>query len=491
MLFEITDLLVILPELFVCLMAFALLLVGLFGGKNSPSIVNGCAIVALMPVLYFLIAAPNYVEVAFSGMVISNSFIKAVNALLVIGSALVLVISSDWLSIKEHRNFEYPVLILLSLVGMMVLVSSSNLLSLYMGLELTSLPLYVLASIDRDSPRSNESGLKYFVLGSLASGMMLFGLSLIYGFAGTLSFDVLQAGFLSASHTASLAHAPLAINVGVLMGLLLVMVGFCFKISAVPFHMWTPDVYEGAPTPVTAFFAIAPKIAALTLFARLLNQTFGELVDYWQQVIIFISIASMLVGAFGALKQTNIKRLLAYSSIGHVGYGLIAIASASEAGMKGLLIYLALYLVMSIGAFSCVLLMRRKGVYVEEISELAGLGQTSPCMAFMLSVFMFSMAGIPPLAGFFGKMYVFLAAIQSGLYVLAVVGVLSSVVAAFYYLKLVKLMYFDEPAASFDKANAGALTVVMTAAGMFTLVYFLYPTPLITTAKAAVQALAL
>ncbi|MCH2548222.1 MAG: NADH-quinone oxidoreductase subunit N, partial [Alphaproteobacteria bacterium] len=281
------------------------------------------------------------------------------------------------------------------------------------------------------------------------------------------------------------------ISAGELVGLLIMIIGFSFKLSAVPFHIWTPDVYEGAPTPVTAFFAIAPKIAALAIFARVLMQPFGDLIVYWQQVIVFISVATMLVGALGAITQTNIKRLLAYSSIGHVGYALIGIAAGTEDGASALLIYLALYIFMTIGAFCCVLLMRRKGEYVEQISELSGLAQTRPLMAACMAIFMFSMAGIPPMAGFFGKFYIFAAAVNSGLYILAVIGVALSVIAAYYYLKVIKVMYFDEARTPFDKDMSGGMRLVLTVCSMFTLLFFLYPTPIIAYAKEAVKSLSL
>ncbi|MEI6730296.1 MAG: NADH-quinone oxidoreductase subunit N, partial [Pseudomonadota bacterium] len=349
------------------------------------------------------------------------------------------------------------------------------LMALYISLELASLPLYLLASFERDSLRSTESGVKYFVLGAIASGIMLFGSSLLYGFTGSLSFSVFAN-----------LHS---LSSGALLGLVLVITGFCFKISAAPFHNWTPDVYQGAPTPVTAYFSVVPKIAAMAIFIRFLIQAFGGLIHDWQQIILFVSALSMIVGALGGLTQTNIKRLLAYSSIGHVGYALMGLASGTLIGVSGIIVYFTLYIAMSIGAFACILYMQREGEYVEEISDLSGIAKTKPGIAFALALFMFSMAGIPPLAGFFGKMYVFLAAMESGLSTLAVIGVLSSVVACFYYLKIVKVMYFDDIIEPLDNVESNTLGVTIMLCALFTLLFFIMPTPLIYYANLAAGAL--
>lgn len=485
MMFDLSNLAFIVPEVFLSLSVLLLLVTGVYGGNRmTPAVLFG-AVLAVIVAVTLLIARPSETFSIFNGMMQGDGFTHLSKILLLLGAGLVLILSADWLKGAEQQIFEYPVLILLSVLGMMVMVSAGSLLTLYMGLELTSLPLYVLASIRRDMLRSTEAGLKYFVLGSLASGMMLFGMSLIYGFSGTLGFETLTQIFGETVRMAEANNAPMAISGGLLVGLLLVMVGLCFKISAVPFHMWTPDVYEGAPTPVTAFFAVAPKIAALCIFARLLMQPFGELLEYWQQIIVFVSMASMIVGALGAMMQSNIKRLLAYSSIGHVGYALVGIASGSIAGLESLLIYLALYLFMSAGAFGCVLLMRRKGEYVEQISELSGLSAERPLLAATIALFMFSMAGIPPLAGFFGKFYVLRAALESGLYALAIVGVVSSVVAAFYYIKIVKLMYFDEAKQPFDQETSASMRLVIATCSAVTLLFFLYPSPLLQYVKSS------
>ena len=491
MVFDILNLAPIVPEVVMAIVALGLLMVGAFGGSKALPLVNFGTILTLLVSICLLWVHSKDTSSGFDGMVIANGFTNLSKILILTGAALVLFISFDWQEKEVSGVFEYPVLVLLSVLGMMVMVSAGSMLVLYMGLELMSLPLYVLASIQRDSLRSTEAGLKYFVLGSLASGITLFGMSLVYGFTGTLQFDALATVFGGAASIAQATHMPMQVSGGAMVGMLLLMIGFFFKISAVPFHMWTPDVYEGAPTPVTAFFAVAPKIAALTILTRLLLEPFGDLHAYWQQIVIFVSVFSMFVGAVGALMQTNIKRLLAYSSIGHVGYALIGIASGSREGAQAIFIYLAIYLIMSVGTFCCVLLMRRKGEYIEEISELSGLSKSRPLFAAALAVFMFSLAGIPPLAGFFGKMYIFMSAIKGGLYGLAVIGVLTSVIGAFYYLKIVKIMYLDEEKLPFDRSMSLNMRLVMGGCGLFTVGYFLYPTPLILYAKQAAQALLL
>jgi NADH-quinone oxidoreductase subunit N len=376
-------------------------------------------------------------------------------------------------------SFEYAVLLLLAVLGMLLMISAGDLISLYLGVELQSLALYVVAAIARDSVRSSEAGLKYFVLGSLSSGMLLYGASLIYGFTGSTDFSVI----------ASIAQAqPAAQSVGLTIGLVFLLVGLAFKISAVPFHMWTPDVYEGAPTPVTAFFAAAPKLAAMALLMRVLLSAFPDVAPQWQQIIVFLSIASMLLGAFAAIGQTNIKRLMAYSSIGHIGYALIGLATNSEAGTQAVLVYLAIYLFMTIGAFACILSMREKLGMTEEIDALSGLAKTNLPMAFVLAMILFSMAGVPPLAGFFAKFYVFAAAIKAGLYALAVIGVLASVVAAYYYLRVVKIMFFDDAKQAFLPVDRGA-GLIMTIAGLFVLLFVLVPAPLVDAALVAARSL--
>jgi NADH-quinone oxidoreductase subunit N len=387
--------------------------------------------------------------------------------------------SLGYIRYERMERFEYPVLILLASTGMMMMVSANDLIALYLGLELQSLSLYVLAAFKRDSGRATEAGLKYFVLGALSSGMLLYGSSMIYGFAGSTSFPLIAQALAGGGQA----------SIGLVVGIVFLCAGLAFKVSAVPFHMWTPDVYEGAPTPVTAFFAVAPKVAAMALFVRALLSPFGEVAHDWQQIIIVISALSMILGAFAAIAQSNIKRLMAYSSIGHVGYALIGLAAGTQEGVRGILIYLAIYLAMNVGTFAIILSMRQKDRMVEGVQDLAGLAKTHPGMALLLAAFMFSLAGVPPLAGFFGKFYVFMAAINAGLYTLAVLGVLSSVVGAYYYLRIVKIMYFDEAAEPLAKPVRGELGAVMTVTGLFTILFFVMPGPLLAAAETAAKAL--
>ncbi len=392
------------------------------------------------------------------------------------GSAGALLLSLDYLHAERQEKFEYGVLFLLSTLGMLMLISAADLIALYLGLELMSLSLYVIAAYERDNARSTEAGLKYFVLGALSSGMLLYGASLIYGFTGTVNF----AGIAKATNAGA--------SIGLIFGLVFLFVGFCFKISAVPFHMWTPDVYEGAPTPVTAFFAAAPKVAGIAIFVRATMTAFPGIAHEWQQILTFVSIASMVLGAFAAIGQRNIKRLMAYSSIGHMGYALVGLDADSAQGVQGVLIYMSIYVTMTLGTFAVILAMRRDGKLVENIGDLAGLSRTQPTMAFFLAILLFSLAGIPPLAGFFAKFYVFLAAINAGLYVLAVIGVLTSVVGAYYYLAIVKIMYMDEPVRGFQ-TMPGLLGFVLGVAGLVNLLFFAYPAPLLGAATAAAKSL--
>ncbi len=404
---------------------------------------------------------------------------------MLIGAATCLVMSSDFLHHEGIERFEYPVLALLSTVGMLMMISANSLLALYLALELQSLALYVMTAFHRDQTRSTEAALKYFVLGALASGLLLYGCSLVYGFTGTLSFEGLAAVMQPGP------DGELEVATGVLIGLVFIAAGLAFKLAAVPFHMWTPDVYEGAPTPVTAFLAAAPKVAAIGLTLRVFFQPFGDWAEQWQQIVVFISIASMLLGAFAAIGQTNIKRLLAYSSIGHIGFALVGLAAGTEQGAYGVLVYMAIYVVMTVGTFGCVLLMRRHGVAVENIDDLSGLAAHQPLLAAALAVFMFSLAGIPPLAGFFGKLYVFIAAVDAGLVPLAVIGVLASVVGAYYYLRIVKVMYFDEAREGFDRPIGREFVAVIGVSAVLNVVFCLHPSPLLTQAQAAAAALLL
>jgi NADH-quinone oxidoreductase subunit N len=471
----------VMPEIYLGVTSMVLLL---FGAYRNPRVNNGMLFLSLM-VLGITGWVINYTSgltahVVMNGMFITDHFSVFAKYLLLAAAALTLLLSSDWLREDGGRPFECIMLMMFATLGMMFMVSANDLLSLYLALEMSSLSLYVLASFDREHAKSSEAGLKYFVLGALASGMLLFGISLVYGFAGTTSFDGLAKLF---------AGVHDGVSKGVVVGLVLVIIGFCFKVSAVPFHMWTPDVYEGSPTPVTAFFATAPKLAAFVLLARLLMQPFGALAEQWQQVIVFTSVASMVVGSLAAIMQTNIKRLLAYSSISHAGFMLMGLAAGNAAGIQALFIYLGVYIFMSAGAFGCVLLMRRHGLYVEDIRELSGLSRTNPLGAIILAIFMFAMAGIPPLAGFFGKLYVIWAAVGAHLTWLTVIGVITSVISGFYYIKIVKLMYFDEPAPAFDNDASLPMRAGIAIATAVTLLFFIIPTPLVEQAKAAAEAL--
>ena len=464
-----------LPEIVLALGAMALLMLGAFRGESSALAVNWLAIALLLAAGIVTVWLPPGTLVGFGGSFVLDPFARFLKILALTGSAGAILVSLDFLAHEKQQRFEYPILILLSTTGMLMLISAADLIALYLGLELMSLALYVVAAIDRDSARSSEAGLKYFILGALSSGMLLYGASLIYGFTGTITF----AGIAKAANPAS---------IGLVMGLVFLFAGFCFKVSAVPFHMWTPDVYEGAPTPVTAFFAAAPKVAGIAMFVRATIMAFPGIVSQWQQIVVFVAIASMALGAFAAIGQRNIKRLMAYSSIGHMGFALIGLAAGTSEGVQGVLVYMAIYLAMTLGTFAVILAMRRDGQMVEGINDLAGLARTNPTLAFFLAMLLFSLAGIPPLAGFFAKFFVFVAAIKAGLIALSVIGVVTSVVGAYYYLTIVKIMYFDEPAPAFAPM-ASELKVVLAIAGLFNLLFFVYPGPLVAAASAAAKSL--
>ena len=471
------DLMPLLPEIILACGAMLVLMGGVIGGERSAAAVNGLCIIVLLLVVYAMIAwVPAGRLALFGGSFVVDDYARFLKLLALSGSAGALMLSLDYLSAERQQKFEYGVLVLLSTLGMMMLISAADLIALYLGLELMSLPLYVIAASNRENVRSTEAGLKYFVLGALSSGMLLYGASLIYGFTGTIEFG----GIAKAAGQGG--------NLGLIFGLVFLFVGFCFKVSAVPFHMWTPDVYEGAPTPVTAFFAAAPKVAGIAIFVRATVVAFPGITHEWQQIVVFVSIASMALGAFAAIGQRNIKRLMAYSSIGHMGFALVGLAAGTPEGVQGVLVYMAIYVAMTLGTFAVILAMRRDGIYVETIADLAGLSRTQPTMAFMLAMLLFSLAGIPPLAGFFAKFYVFLAAIKAGLYVLAVIGVLTSVVGAFYYLTIVKIMYFDEPAKRFQ-SMPGLLRLVLGVSGLINILFFVYPAPLLGAATAAAKSL--
>ncbi|MFZ1814483.1 MAG: NADH-quinone oxidoreductase subunit NuoN [Rhizobiaceae bacterium] len=455
------DLMLAAPELILAVGAMVLLMLGVFRGRNAASAVTGLAIAVIVIAALWLHWFTGEGK-AFSGALVIDPFAKLMKVLALIGSGTAIAMSVSFMRKEQFEHFEYPVLVVLATVGMMLMISANNLLTLYMGLELQSLALYVTAAINRDSLRSTEAGLKYFVLGALSSGMLLYGITLVYGFTGQLDFDAVAQ-----------AIAGTGRSVGLTFGLVFILAGLCFKISAVPFHMWTPDVYEGAPTPVTAFFAAAPKIAAMALMVRVTMQAFEPVTTDWQQVIAFISIASMVLGAFAAIGQTNIKRLMAYSSIGHMGYALVGLAAGTQAGINGVVLYMLIYMVMTLGTFACILAMRNKEGMVEDISDLSGLAARNPVIALCLTALMFSLAGIPPLAGFFGKYFVFVAAIEAKLYALAIIGVLASVVGAFYYIRIIKVMWFDEAGDEFVPM-ANELKIVLAFSSIFVSFFYLF-----------------
>jgi len=473
--FDFHDLLPALPEIVLAVGAMVLLMLGAFRGERSTTAVNWLAIVLLVAAGTLVVWLPGDKLIAFGGSFVVDTFARFLKLLALAGSATAILMSLTYLKLERQERFEYSILIVLSTTGMLMLISAADLIALYLGLELMSLSLYVVAAINRDSVRSTEAGLKYFVLGALSSGMLLYGASLVYGFTGTVNF-------------AGIAKAAGQGGVGLVFGLVFLSAGFCFKVSAVPFHMWTPDVYEGAPTPITAFFAAAPKVAGIAMFVRTTMVAFPEITSQWQQIVAFVAIASMALGAFAAIGQTNIKRLMAYSSIGHMGFALIGLAAGTAEGVQGVLVYMAIYVAMTLGTFACILSMRRDGVMAEQISDLAGLSRTNPTMALFLVILLFSLAGIPPLAGFFAKLYVFLAAIHAGLFTLAVLGVLASVVGAYYYLAIIKVMYFDDAARPFAPMPF-ELKAVLGVSGLFNLLFALYPGPLVEAATAAAKSL--
>jgi NADH-quinone oxidoreductase subunit N len=473
--FDPQSLLPVLPEIVVLGGALLLVLIGAAGGDRVKPVIDGLALLLLVGAIALVLWLPAGRLEAFGGSFVLDDFARFFKILALAGTAGTLFMSHDFWEKERVGRFEYGILVLLSAGGMMTLVSARDLITLYLGLELMSLSLYVIAAFDRDNLRSSEAGLKYFVLGALSSGMLLYGASLLYGFTGSVTLDGIAAA----------AKEP---SIGLVFGIVFLFAGFAFKVSAVPFHMWTPDVYEGAPTPVTAFFAAAPKVAAVAVFVRVSIEAFPNVTLQWQQIVIFVSIASMVLGAFAAIGQTNIKRLMAYSSIGHVGYALVGLSAGTVAGVQGVLVYMTIYLAMTLGTFAVILAMRRQGKAVEEIGELAGLSSTHPAMAFMLAALLFSLAGIPPLAGFFAKFYVFLAAVEAGLYVLAVIGVLASVVGAFYYLRIVKIMYMDEPKPAFERM-AAPLGLVLGVSGLFVILFFAYPGPIVAAAAVAAKSL--
>lgn len=470
----------LLPELFLSLAGMALLVIGVLRKNQNARFLSGGVLIAFAIAIMLLLGLDWERVTVMNGMFVMDSFAGMMKLLILGGMVAVLALSVRYLEQEQIDRFEYPVLLVFATIGMMIMVSANNFMSLYVGLELQSFCLYILAAFNRDHVKSAESGLKYFILGALASGMMLFGISLIYGFTGSVSFPAIST---------TLADPSVAGNMGVIIGLVFVLAGLAFKLSAVPFHMWTPDVYEGAPTSVTTLLAVVPKVAAIGLLMRVLFEPFGNVVWQWQQIIWFLSVASMVWAAFAAMAQNNIKRLMAYSSIGHMGYALIGLAAASKAGAGAVVVYMMIYMIMTAGAFGIILMMRRDGAAAEKISDLSGLSQNSPFLAYGLAILLFSMAGIPPLAGFLGKFLIFEAAVAEGMYVLAVIGVLSSVVAAYYYIRVIKVMFFDEAADPFDKKTAFMKRTVVLVSVLFVLGFIAFPSGLISAGQSAVNIL--
>ena len=471
------DLLVLLPELVLGVGAMVLLLVGVTGGDRITGAISSAAIV-LLAVCGYLVFVHANPSTAFGGAFVVDGFARFSKILILAGSALCILMAGEFFKLEGTRRFELPILMLLATLGMMLMVSASSFIALYMGLELQSLALYVLAAFNRDSLRSTEAGLKYFVLGALSSGMLLYGISLIYGFTGTTEFALIAK-----------ATAASGANLGLIFGLVFLIAGLAFKVGAVPFHMWTPDVYEGSPTPVTAFFVTAAKVAAFALFIRAVVAPFPGLIHQWQQIVVVVSVLSVVLGAVAAIGQTNIKRLLAYSSIGHVGYALLGLAAGTELGIQGMLVYLAYYLLTNLGMFACVSAMRRDGEPVEDIRQLAGLSRTQPWFAFAMAALTLSLAGLPPLAGIFAKLYVFGAAIQAHLYVPAIINIVASVAGAFYYLRILQIMYFDEPVRGFDRGVGNGTHAIMWGTSAISLFFVIVPAPLIAIAGSAAHAL--
>ncbi len=454
------------PEIFISLSIMFLLIMGVFK-KNSANLIHNLSIGVLL-VTGILISNNSFESniLLFSGSYIIDNLSSFMKILTILGGAIVLLISTKYLKLFKIFLIEYPVLILCSILGMMVMISSNDLIVFYVGLELQSLSLYVLASFNRNENKSSEAGLKYFVLSALSSGLLLYGCSLIYGFSGSTNFNVI--GDLMNS-----------LNYGLTFGIVFVLVGLAFKISAVPFHMWAPDVYEGSPTSVTLFFAIVPKVAALTVFIRFLYVPFLNMIEQWQPIIIFISIASMIFGAIAAIGQKNLKRLVAYSSIGHIGYALAGLSVGTNEGIQSSLVYISIYLVMNLGLFSCLFMLKRDDQYFENINDLSGLSKNHPVIALSLLIILFSLAGIPPLAGFFAKFYIFKSVIEQSMYFLAIIGLMSTVIAAFYYLRIIKIIYFDKEKAKYDEDHSIWLRASLTLSTLLILLYFIFPSKLV------------
>jgi len=455
----------IFPELFLSFSIMTLLMIGVFF-KKSFKLVNFLTVITLTFTTVLVLNQSNETVKIFNESYIIDIFSIIMKAITLIFSIFVLFSSREYIKINNIDKIEYPVIVLTSILGMILMISSYDLIIFYLGLELQSLSLYILASFNRENEKSTEAGLKYFVLSALATGLLLYGSSLIYGFTGSTNFEVISKNLDSN-------------NVGAVFGIVFILIGLAFKVSAVPFHMWTPDVYEGAPTSVTSFFAIVPKIAAITVFIRFMYVPFFNVIDQWQTIIIFISIGSMILGSVAAIGQKNIKRLMAYSSIGHMGYALAGLAPGTNAGIQSTIIYLIIYLVMNLGAFGCIFMMKRENIFYEEINDLSGLSKNHPLFALSFLIILFSLAGIPPLAGFFAKFYIFMSVIESKMYILAVIGLVTTVISAFYYLRIIKIIYFDKPQKPFELNYDLGLKISLLLSSLLVLIYFIYPSILI------------
>ena len=457
----------VLPEIFVSLSIMFLLILGVFK-KDSSILIHNISLLVLL--ISAVIIFNEIIEIEkiylFNGSIVIDYLSSFMKIITLLAAFIVLAISKSYLKIIKILKIEYPILILSSVLGMMIMISSNDLIVFYMGLELQSLALYVLATFNRNNLKSSEAGLKYFVLSALSSGLLLYGCSLIYGFSGSTNFDIIATQLNSNEYALT-------------FGIVFILVGLAFKISAVPFHMWAPDVYEGSPTTVTLFFTMVPKIAALTVFIRFLYVPFLNLIDQWQMILVFLSIASMLFGAIAAIGQTNIKRLIAYSSIGHIGYALAGLASSSNDGIQSSIMYITIYIIMNLGLFSCLLMMKRSNEYYENLEDLSGISKHHPLLSLSLLIILFSLAGIPPLAGFFAKFYIFKAVIEQSMYFLAIVGLLSTVIAAFYYLRIIKIIYFDPEKEKYDQNHSPWLKFSLTFSTILILFYFIFPSQLV------------
>ena len=452
---------IILPEIFLSLSVFSILMIGVFI-KDSFNLVFNLTLMIILITITIVLTSPSNKEKIFLDSFIRDAFSNYFKILILLSSLFVLNSSKKFIIDNKLDKFEYPIIILLSILGMFFMVSSNDLILFYLGLELQSLSLYILASIDRDNLRSTESGIKYFVLSALSSGLLLYGCSLLYGFTGSTNFEVI-------------ANQLNKENTGAVFAMVFILVGLAFKVSAVPFHMWTPDVYEGAPTSITSYFAVVPKVAGLALLIKFMFVPFSNILLEWQTIIIFISIASMILGAVAAMVQKNFKRLLAYSSIGHIGYALAGVATGAISGYQSAIVYISIYVIMNIGAFSCLYLLKRDEQYKENISDLSGISKKHPLLAISLLIILFSLAGVPPLGGFFAKFYVFVAVLEKEMYALAIIGLLTTVMSAFYYLKIIKTIYFDDSISSFESTKNRSAQVSVFASCTILITFFLYP----------------